>query len=248
MGNVSDLHNKAMECVDHAVMERRRGNEKRATEFFEQALKFELNAIDALADQNGLSWSILHRSAGWLALDCDQPRLAKELAYKALVGNPHPKIAEELRDLLKETINREIAYAMQNSGDLYRNVTQRRRFVLGDLANSSKSPDSRDSAFDELWRSDSAREAESSVFNRGEQLEDMWTESSPQQVSVKPKKFSSPTSEDSEPSQLLILAELSIASSVYRKLDLLLPLQRQAPHWHDGGSVSKFGLKVAISM
>lgn len=109
MGNVSDLHNKAMECVDHAVMERRRGNEKRATEFFEQALKFELNAIDALDDQNGLSWSILHRSAGWLALDCNQPRLAKELAHKALVGNPHPKIAEELRDLLKETINREVA-------------------------------------------------------------------------------------------------------------------------------------------
>lgn len=246
MGNVSDLHNKAMECVDHAVMERRRGNEKRATEFFEQALKFELNAIDALDDQNGLSWSILHRSAGWLALDCDQPRLAKELAHKALVGNPHPKIAEELRDLLKETINREIAYAMQDWGALCRNVTERGRFVLGDLANSSKSPDSRDSAFDEPWRSDSAREAESSVFNRGEQLEDMWTESPPQQVSVKPKKFSSPTSEDSEPSQLLILAELSIASSVYRKLDLLLPLQRQAPHWHDGGSVSKFGLKVAV--
>ena len=145
MGNVSDLHNKAMECVDHAVMERRRGNEKRATEFFEQALKFELNAIDALDDQNGLSWSILHRSAGWLALDCDQPRLAKELANKALVGHPHPKIAEELRDLLKETINREIADAMQNSGDLCRNVTQRGRFVLGDLANSSKSPGSAES-------------------------------------------------------------------------------------------------------
>ncbi len=103
MGNVSDLHNKAMECVDHAVMEGRRGNEKLATEFFEQALKFELTAIAELDDQNGLSWSILHRSAGWLALDCNQPRLAKELAHKALAGNPHPKVAEELRDLLKET-------------------------------------------------------------------------------------------------------------------------------------------------
>lgn len=259
MGNVSDLHNKAMECVDHAVMERRRGNEKRATEFFEQALKFELNAIDALDDQNGLSWSILHRSAGWLALDCDQPRLAKELANKALVGHPHPKIAEELRDLLKETINREIADAMQNSGDLCRNVTERGRFVLGDLANSSKSPGSRDSAFDELWRFDPAREKGSSVFNWGEQPEDMRTESQTRVFDVlrvideqpedmwteSPERFS-PTSEDSEPSQLLILAERSIASSVYRKLDLLLPLQRQAPHWHDGGSVSKFGLKVAV--
>lgn len=237
MGNVSDLHNKAMECVDHAVMERRRGNEKRATEFFEQALKFELNAIDALDDQNGLSWSILHRSAGWLALDCNQPHLAKELANKALVGNPHPKIAEELRDLLKETINREIADAMQDSGDLCRNVTERGRFVLGDLANSSKSPGSaeshilnvndyiiksplreplRDSAFDELWRFDPAREATLVVFKRGEQPEDMRTESPD--------------------------------SSVPQELDLLLPLQHQPSHWHDGGSVSKFGLKVAISM
>ena len=106
MGDVSDLHNKAMECVDHAVMERRRGNEKRTTEFFEQALEFELTAIAELDDQNGLSGSILHRSAGWLALDCHRPRLAEELACKALAGNPHPKIAEELRDLLKETRGR----------------------------------------------------------------------------------------------------------------------------------------------
>ena len=312
MGKVSDLHNKAMECVDHAVMERRRGNEKRATEFFEQALKFELNAIDALDDQNGLSWSILHRSAGWLALDCDKPRLAEELARKALAGNPHPKIAEELRDLLKETINWEAAYAMQDKetmfllyavseglcryiddfsthfdfegsiedeiqtlvvagfleeNDGHLDVTERGRFVLGDLANPSKSPGLaeshiqnvndhiiksllreplRDIAFDELWRFDPARETESSVFNWGEQLEDMQTESPPQQVSVKPKKFSSPASEDSEPSQRLILAERSIASSVYRESERLLTSQHQASHWHAGGSVSKFGLKVAV--
>ena len=91
MGVVSNLHNKAMECVDYAVMERRRGNEKRATEFFEQALKFERTAIAELDDQNGLSWSILHRSAGWLALDCNRPHLAAKLARKALAGNPHPR-------------------------------------------------------------------------------------------------------------------------------------------------------------
>ena len=303
MGKVSDLHNKAMECVDHAVMERRRGNEKRATEFFEQALKFELNAIDALDDQNGLSWSILHRSAGWLALDCNKPRLAEELARKALAGNPHPKIAEELRDLLKETINWEVAYAMQDKetmfllyavseglcryiddfsthfdfegsiedeiqtlvvagfleeSDGHLDVAERGRFVLGDLANPSKSPGSaefhilnvndhiiksplewlRDIAFDEPWRFDPARETESSVFNWGEQPpEDMQTES--------PER-SSPTSEDSEPSQLLILAERSIASSAQQESERLLTSQHQAPHWHDGGSVSKFGLKVAV--
>ena len=103
MSKVSDLHNKAMEFADRADMERRQSNEKRAAEFFEQALEFELAAIAELCDQDGLTWSVLHRSAGWLALDCNRPRLAEQLACKALAGDPHPEIAEELRDLLEET-------------------------------------------------------------------------------------------------------------------------------------------------
>ena len=106
MSKVSDLHNKAMEFADRADMERRQNNEKRAAEFFEQALEFELAAIAELCDQDGLTWSVLHRSAGWLALDCNRPRLAEQLACKALAGNPHPEIAEELRDLLAETYAR----------------------------------------------------------------------------------------------------------------------------------------------
>ena len=82
-------------------------------------------------------------------------------------------------------------------------VTERGRFVLGDLANLSKSPKLavsrilnvndriiklllwerlKDSAFDELWCFDLAqkavpvgRQAESLVFNREERLEDMQT-------------------------------------------------------------------------
>ena len=74
--------------------------------FLEQALEFELAAIAELYDQDGLTWSVLHRSAGWLALDCNRPRLAEQLACKALAGDPHPEIAEELRDLLAETYAR----------------------------------------------------------------------------------------------------------------------------------------------
>ena len=37
-----------------------------------------------------------------MALDCNKPRLAEQLASKALAGDPHPKIAEELRDLLEQ--------------------------------------------------------------------------------------------------------------------------------------------------
>ncbi len=106
MSKVSDLHNKAMEFADLADLERRRSNEERAAEFLEQALEFELAAIAELYDQDGLTWSVLHRSAGWLALDCNRPRLAEQLACKALAGDPHPEIAEELRDLLAETYAR----------------------------------------------------------------------------------------------------------------------------------------------
>ncbi len=106
MSKVSDIHNKAMEFADLADLERRRSNEERAAEFLEQALEFELAAIAELYDQDGLTWSVLHRSAGWLALDCNRPRLAEQLACKALAGDPHPEIAEELRDLLAETYAR----------------------------------------------------------------------------------------------------------------------------------------------
>ena len=62
----------------------------------------ELKALDEITEPVEPTYSILHRSAGWLALDCNQPRLAEQLASKALAGDPHPKIAEELRDLMEQ--------------------------------------------------------------------------------------------------------------------------------------------------
>ena len=104
--NVLDkFHNKAMEVAFFADQERRRGNEKHAAELFEQALDLELKALEEITEPVEPS-SVLHRSAGWLALDCNKPRLAEQLACKALVGALHPKIAEELRDLLTETYTR----------------------------------------------------------------------------------------------------------------------------------------------
>ena len=106
MGALDKFHNKAMEVAFFADQERRRGNEKRATELFEQALELELKALDEITEPVEPTYSIMHRSAGWLALDCNKPRLAEQLACKALAGDPHPKIAEELRDLLAETYAR----------------------------------------------------------------------------------------------------------------------------------------------
>ena len=91
-----------MEVAFFADQERRRGNEKQAAELFEQALELELKALDEITEPVEPTYSILHRSAGWLALDCNKPRLAEQLACKVLAGDPYPKIAEELRDLLDQ--------------------------------------------------------------------------------------------------------------------------------------------------
>ena len=100
MSGVRDYHDIAMEFADIGLRNRARGNAERALAYFEQALDFELEAISELSDSDGLAWSILHRSAGTLALDCRRFRQAEQITTRALAGEPHPEIAEELRDLL----------------------------------------------------------------------------------------------------------------------------------------------------
>lgn len=102
MSSVKDYHNIAMEFADLGIRNRARGNTASALEYFERALDFELAAIAELDQADGLAWSILHRSAGTLALDCRRFRQAEQITTYALAGEPHPDIAEELRDLLEQ--------------------------------------------------------------------------------------------------------------------------------------------------
>lgn len=102
MSALDKFHDEAMEVAFFADQERRRGNRERAAELFKKALDLELKALDEITGPVEPTYSILHRSAGWLALDCNRPRLAEQLASKALAGDPHPRIAEELRDLLEQ--------------------------------------------------------------------------------------------------------------------------------------------------
>ena len=101
-----DSHDWAMEAAFFADLERKRGNEEKAAPLFEQALDLELKAISEMEKSEGLRWSVLYRSAGWLALDCNQPRLAEKLACKALAGDPDPTIAVQLRELLEAVHSR----------------------------------------------------------------------------------------------------------------------------------------------
>ena len=102
MSAVDKFHDQAMEAAFLADHERRRGNRARSRELFDQALDLEFKALGEMSDPVEPTYSILHRSAGWLALDCNNPRLAEQLASKALAGEPDPQIAEELRDLLEQ--------------------------------------------------------------------------------------------------------------------------------------------------
>lgn len=102
MSPLDKFHDQAMEAAFLADLERRRGNEEQAAELFNKALDLELKAIAEMTTPVEPTWSILHRSAGWLALDCNQPRKAEQLAAKALAEGPPAEIAEELRDLLEQ--------------------------------------------------------------------------------------------------------------------------------------------------
>lgn len=102
MSAMNDYHDKAMEAAFLADVARKRDrDEEKATELFAQALDLELKAIGEFTEPIEPSYSIFHRSAGWLAMDCNQPRLAEKLACTALAGEPPGMIAEQLRDLLE---------------------------------------------------------------------------------------------------------------------------------------------------
>ncbi len=102
MSDINDLHNKAMDLAELALIERLRGNPEAESDYSRQALKFEIAAIGALKEPIEPTFSVLHRSAGTLALRCREYRLAEQIAAKALAHEPPHEIAEELRDLVEQ--------------------------------------------------------------------------------------------------------------------------------------------------
>jgi len=102
MNSVNNFHKKAMEFADLGLKKRAHGNAEDSLVCFEQALRYELKAINELDQKDGLAWSVLHRSAGTLALDCRDFRQAEKIVATALAQEPHPAIAEELRDLWEQ--------------------------------------------------------------------------------------------------------------------------------------------------
>ena len=94
MSAMNDYHDQAMEAAFLADLARKRDrDEATATELFAKALELELKAIGEFTEPIEPSYSIFHRSAGWLAMDCGRPEQAVQLAGKARAADPHPAIA-----------------------------------------------------------------------------------------------------------------------------------------------------------
>ena len=102
MNTSNDLHRRAMDAAALALMERMHGNTEQERAHFELALDLELAAIAKLEEPVEPTFSVLHRSAATLALDCNQLRRAEKLVATALAHEPPPEIADELRDLLEQ--------------------------------------------------------------------------------------------------------------------------------------------------
>ena len=102
MSRVDELHNKAMDLAELALMQRLRGNSEGELPLSHQALELELAAIGELGEYIEPTFSVLHRSAGTLALRCKEYIQAEKIACAALAKEPPPEIAEELRDLLTQ--------------------------------------------------------------------------------------------------------------------------------------------------
>lgn len=101
MTTYNDIHNEAMDYAEFALSAKRRGDSVEADRLFAQALELERKAIDLLPERVEPEYSILHRSAATLALDCGRFRLAEQIAAKALAGNPPEHVVWQLRSVME---------------------------------------------------------------------------------------------------------------------------------------------------
>ena len=103
MSTSKDFHRSAMDFAGQGFMAQMSPDPDAAVPLFEQALEWELAAIAELPELVEPTYSVLHRSAGWMAFHCRQFRRAEQLASKALAGEPPAGIAAELRDLWEQS-------------------------------------------------------------------------------------------------------------------------------------------------
>ena len=95
-------HDRAMDLAFLADRSKAAGNWDEAGQLYAQALESEVAALRALQDPTPVTFAVMHRSAAWLALECEEIRLAEKLASAGLAGDPPPEIADELREVWEQ--------------------------------------------------------------------------------------------------------------------------------------------------
>lgn len=101
MLNIEILHNSAMRFADEGLAAKRSGDTDLAIKHYRKAMLYERQAANILyADlTQEPSRSILFRSAGSLAMLCNDYKEAARLAASGLAGYPPDELADELRDV-----------------------------------------------------------------------------------------------------------------------------------------------------
>ncbi len=103
MNTIDELHSKAMDIADDAFIARRKGKLEQAKQLSKEALEYEKQAALLLINEFEIepTRSVLFRSAGWLAFNAEEYKVAEEMIAYALKGLPPFEIKEELDELSK---------------------------------------------------------------------------------------------------------------------------------------------------
>lgn len=104
MTTVRELHDRATELAQMAMVARYEGSMEEARDLSHQAFEYELQAARLIPDEQSSepTRSILYLSAASLAYQCNNLQTAQRLAAEGLSGYPPLKIEHDLKDLLEQ--------------------------------------------------------------------------------------------------------------------------------------------------
>lgn len=104
MSNVRELHDKAMQLAQLALIARHNQEWEKAESLARQSYEYEVQAAEFIPEDKSSepTRSILYRSAASLAYQCKEFDTAQRLIAKGLSGYPPPQIEQELKDLYEQ--------------------------------------------------------------------------------------------------------------------------------------------------
>lgn len=104
MSTVRQLHDKAAELGQLAMIARYKGDEKQAKSLARRAYEYEVQAAELVPDIESAepTRSILYLSAASFAYQCKEFQAAQRLVAKGLSGYPPPKVEQDLKNLFEQ--------------------------------------------------------------------------------------------------------------------------------------------------